>query len=253
MCAKHLRTVRCGCLVVMPPRSVRPQTGRQRLHHGRETVFRRCEQAIRTWWAPVVQDAVDAGVPDPRPARGRAATTGRSPSAASDSARCSPHCSCGAGRVVPTEQLVDELWGERAAEDRDDVAPERGLAAPEGARAGRPRDARRRATCSQVDRTRSTRDASSSCSRTRARAATGGAARRCSQRALALWRGPPLAEFAFEDFAQAEIRRLEELRLVALEERIDADLELGRHGDVVAELEALVARASAARDVRASC
>jgi DNA-binding SARP family transcriptional activator len=60
------------------------------------------------------------------------------------------------------------------------------------------------------------------------------------ERALGLWRGPPLAELAFEDFAQAEIRRLEELRLVALGERIDADLELGRHGDVVGELEALV-------------
>jgi DNA-binding SARP family transcriptional activator len=60
------------------------------------------------------------------------------------------------------------------------------------------------------------------------------------EHALGLWRGPPLAEFAFEDFAQAEIRRLEELRLVALGERIEADLELGREGDVVAELEALV-------------
>jgi hypothetical protein len=60
------------------------------------------------------------------------------------------------------------------------------------------------------------------------------------ERALGLWRGPPLAEFAFEDFAQAEIRRLEELRLVALGERIEADLELGRHGDVVGELEGLV-------------
>ena len=43
------------------------------------------------------------------------------------------------------------------------------------------------------------------------------------------------------DFAQPEIRRLDELRLVALEERIDADLELGRHGDVIGELEGLVA------------
>jgi DNA-binding SARP family transcriptional activator len=60
------------------------------------------------------------------------------------------------------------------------------------------------------------------------------------EHALGLWRGPPLAEFAFEDFAQAEIRRLEELRLVALGERIEADLDLGRHGDVVGELEALV-------------
>ncbi len=59
--------------------------------------------------------------------------------------------------------------------------------------------------------------------------------------ALETWRGPALAEFAFESFAQPEIRRLEELRLTALAERIDADLELGRHGDVVGELEGLVA------------
>jgi DNA-binding SARP family transcriptional activator len=58
--------------------------------------------------------------------------------------------------------------------------------------------------------------------------------------ALALWRGPALADFLYEPFAQAEIARLEELRLVALEERIDADLELGRHVELVSELEALV-------------
>ena len=55
--------------------------------------------------------------------------------------------------------------------------------------------------------------------------------------ALALWRGPPLAEVAFEDFAQPEIRRLEELRLGALEARNDAELQLGRHVRLVAELE----------------
>ncbi|HEU5064360.1 MAG TPA: BTAD domain-containing putative transcriptional regulator [Gaiellaceae bacterium] len=60
--------------------------------------------------------------------------------------------------------------------------------------------------------------------------------------ALALWRGPPLADFAFESFAQTEISRLEERRLVALEERIEADLALGRHADVVGELEALSAK-----------
>ena len=60
------------------------------------------------------------------------------------------------------------------------------------------------------------------------------------EQALSLWRGSALAEFAFEDFAQAEIRRLEELRLVAHEERIEADLDLGRHGDVAGELESLV-------------
>ena len=58
--------------------------------------------------------------------------------------------------------------------------------------------------------------------------------------ALALWRGPPLADLAYEPFAQREIARLEELRLAALEERIDADLADGRHGDLVGELEALI-------------
>ena len=58
--------------------------------------------------------------------------------------------------------------------------------------------------------------------------------------ALALWRGPPLAEFAYERFASAEIARLEELRLACLERRIDADLAAGRHAELVAELEALV-------------
>jgi predicted ATPase/DNA-binding SARP family transcriptional activator len=60
--------------------------------------------------------------------------------------------------------------------------------------------------------------------------------------ALALWRGPALAEVAFEDFAQTEIRRLDELRLSALESRIDADLQLRRHGELVAELEELLAQ-----------
>ena len=58
--------------------------------------------------------------------------------------------------------------------------------------------------------------------------------------ALALWRGPPLADFAYEPFAQSAIARLEERRLACLEERIEADLALGRHEDVVAELETLV-------------
>ena len=59
--------------------------------------------------------------------------------------------------------------------------------------------------------------------------------------ALALWRGAPLADLAWELFAQAEIVRLEELRLAALEDRIDADLALGRHGQLIGELEQLVA------------
>ena len=60
--------------------------------------------------------------------------------------------------------------------------------------------------------------------------------------ALALWRGPPLSDFASEPFSQNEIARLEELRLAALEERIEADLALGRQAELVSELEDLVRR-----------
>ena len=60
--------------------------------------------------------------------------------------------------------------------------------------------------------------------------------------ALALWRGPPLAEVAFEDFAQPEIRRLEELHLMALESRADARLQLGQDRELIGELEALLTK-----------
>jgi DNA-binding SARP family transcriptional activator/streptogramin lyase len=60
------------------------------------------------------------------------------------------------------------------------------------------------------------------------------------EEALALWRGPVLGEFAFAEFAQREIHRLEELRLETVEGRIEGLLRLGRHGAVVAELEARV-------------
>ena len=58
--------------------------------------------------------------------------------------------------------------------------------------------------------------------------------------ALGLWRGPPLADLKNEAFAQSEIRRLEEVRLTALERRVDADLALGSHARLIPELEALV-------------
>jgi DNA-binding SARP family transcriptional activator len=60
--------------------------------------------------------------------------------------------------------------------------------------------------------------------------------------ALALWRGPPLADLAYEAFAQAEIQRLEELRLDALEQRVDAELAAGSGAELVGELESLVAQ-----------
>ena len=59
--------------------------------------------------------------------------------------------------------------------------------------------------------------------------------------ALGLWRGTALAEFGFAAFARAAAARLEELRLAALEKRIEADLALGRHAELAAELEALTA------------
>ena len=63
----------------------------------------------------------------------------------------------------------------------------------------------------------------------------------CLREALALWRGEPLAELRYEAFVEREIARLEELRLAAVEDRIDAELALGRHHELVAELEPLVA------------
>jgi predicted ATPase/DNA-binding SARP family transcriptional activator len=58
--------------------------------------------------------------------------------------------------------------------------------------------------------------------------------------ALDLWRGSPLTEFADKAFAPPLITRLEESRLAALEDRIQADLALGRHGELIGELEALL-------------
>jgi len=59
--------------------------------------------------------------------------------------------------------------------------------------------------------------------------------------AMTLWRGPPLADFRYEPFAQAEIARLEELQLACLEERNDAHLALGSAGALTAELSRMVA------------
>jgi DNA-binding SARP family transcriptional activator len=58
--------------------------------------------------------------------------------------------------------------------------------------------------------------------------------------ALAMWRGPALADLEFEAFARPPIMRLEELRLAAIATKVEADLALGRHEEVVPELEALV-------------
>ena len=73
------------------------------------------------------------------------------------------------------------------------------------------------------------------------RAARSGPSTDAAREALALWRGPPLADVADEPFAASQIRRLEELRLEATELAIDADLAVGRHAEVAAEIEGLIA------------
>jgi DNA-binding SARP family transcriptional activator len=143
-----------------------------------------------------------------------------------------------AGRVVATDRLVDLLWGEEAPKTattslQNSISRLRKELGAEVLETRAPGYLLRVAP-EQVDARQFElllRDA---------RRAGAEERRELLQRALELWRGPALADFAFEQFAQAEIRRLEELRLVAQEERVEADLELGRHGDVVGELEALV-------------
>jgi predicted ATPase/DNA-binding SARP family transcriptional activator len=61
------------------------------------------------------------------------------------------------------------------------------------------------------------------------------------EQAFGLWRGPALQDLADQPLAQHEIGRLEELRLAALETRIEAELALGRHGEVIGDLQSLVA------------
>jgi DNA-binding SARP family transcriptional activator len=143
-----------------------------------------------------------------------------------------------AGRVVATDRLVDLLWGEGAPKTattslQNAISRLRRELGPEVLETRAPGYVLH-AEAERIDAHRfelMLRDA---------RRAGAEERRALLQAALGLWRGPALAEFTFEQFAQAEIRRLEELRLVAREELIEADMELGRHGDVVGELEALV-------------
>lgn len=143
-----------------------------------------------------------------------------------------------ARRVVPTDQLVHDLWGEHpprtAATSLHNVVSQlRRQLGPDVLVTQAP-GYLLQVESEQIDAYRFERALGDS------RRLPPEGRRELLERALALWRGPPLAEFAFDDFAQSEIRRLDELRVVALAERIGADLELGRHGDVVGELEALV-------------
>jgi DNA-binding SARP family transcriptional activator len=154
-----------------------------------------------------------------------------------------------ANEVVSRDRLIDALWGDTPPHTASTalhvhVSHLRKLLEPERASDGdhvlltRPPGYLLAVDPDRVDLTRFER------LRGQARTAlAAGDARTAAERlreALALWRGPPLADLAYERFLQTEIVRLEEHRLAALEDRIDADLELGRHADLVGELEALV-------------
>jgi DNA-binding SARP family transcriptional activator len=143
-----------------------------------------------------------------------------------------------AGRVVPMDRLVDLLWGEgepktATASLQNAIARLRRVLG-EDVLVTRSPGYLLSVAPDQIDARRFERSLAD------ARGLPAEQRRVRLDEALGLWRGSALAEFAFDDFAQAEIRRLEELRLVVVGERIDADLELGRHGDVIGELEALV-------------
>ena len=155
-----------------------------------------------------------------------------------------------ANEVVSSDRLIDELWGETPPETagkalqvhvsqlRKVLEPERGSGDPGRVLITRSPGYMLALEPDQLDLTRFDRLAREGrealASDDPERAAT------LLRDALSLWRGPPLADLAFESFAQSEIARLEELRLAALEDRIAADLECGRHADVVGELESLV-------------
>jgi DNA-binding SARP family transcriptional activator len=143
-----------------------------------------------------------------------------------------------AGRVLASDTLVEALWGESPPPSapkvlQAHVSALRKVLGPEAIETRAPGYALRGAT-SDLARFEELTE--------RARREDDPARRAdLLGRALGLWRGEPLAEFRREPFAQAAAMRIAELRLEALGQRIDADLELGKHEALVGELTALVA------------
>ena len=145
-------------------------------------------------------------------------------------------------RVVPSDRLVDLLWGEQPPATAPNalqvyVSQLRKLLPPETLVTQAPGYCLRVAP-EAVDLHRFEQLAAEG----REALAEGRAAEAAEKlrEALGLWRGVPFADAAFERLAQAETPRLDELRLAVLEDRIDADLSLGRHGALTGELEGLV-------------
>jgi DNA-binding SARP family transcriptional activator len=153
-----------------------------------------------------------------------------------------------ANEVVSSDRLIDALWGEAGRGDgtkalsvtvsrlRKVLDPDRQRGEAARVLVTRAPGYELRIDSDQLDLHRFERLVAES--RAAADPAT---AAELLRNALELWRGPALADLAYELFAQTEIARLEEARLVALELRIDADLALGRHDELIGELESLTA------------
>ena len=151
------------------------------------------------------------------------------------------------GEAVSSDRLIDQLWGERPPATAAKTSAGVCVASAQGAGRRRALHARRWLPARGRRRVRSTPTVSRRSPPThvaRSPTVTLLARSELLDVALGLWRGEPLADLAYEPFAQGEIARLEEARLAALEDRIEADLMLGHDRDLVGELEGLVARAS---------
>ena len=147
-----------------------------------------------------------------------------------------------ANRVVPSERLIDELWGDTPPETARSalqvyVSRLRKALGEDGA------SLRTRSPGYVLELEPGALDLEAFAAlRAEARDASEPArAAEALHEALALWRGAPLAELDGAPFGAAAAAQLEEQRLGALEDRIDADLALGRHADLIHELDALVA------------
>jgi DNA-binding SARP family transcriptional activator len=148
-----------------------------------------------------------------------------------------------ANEVVPADQLIDELWGEDSPERAADAlrvnVSRLRKALPQDVLTTRSPGYVVRVETNELDLHRFERLVDKGRSLL-ARGLAADASERLRE-ALSLWRGTALADFSYESFAQAAIGRLEEIRVAAVELRIESDLALGRHGELVAELHALAA------------
>ncbi len=145
--------------------------------------------------------------------------------------------------VVPTDRLIEELWGEDSPERAADAlrvnVSRLRRALPKEVLTTRSPGYVIRIEPDELDLDRFQRLVDEGRSQLARGLATDAWER--LREALSLWRGPALADFAYESFAQAAIARLEEIRLAAVELRIEAELALGRDAEIVGTLEGLVA------------